>query len=100
MLLGLLFVIVWIYVWFKLVASSVFVTGNGIFYSGLLGFMVASVVAAIVQFVFKGALYILLPLAGIVLVVFIVRWFMGKDDESENTENDSEEVESNETDKE
>ena len=71
MLLGLLFIIIWVYVWFKLVASSFFITGNGIFYSGFLGFVVASVIVGIVGTLLKG-----------LVKIFLIRKFFGKKNNS------------------
>ena len=82
MLLGLLFIIIWVYVWFKLVASSFFITGNGIFYSGFLGFVVASVIVGIVGTLLKGLVKIFLIIAAILLIVFLIRKFFGKKNNS------------------
>ena len=77
MLSAILFLVIWVGVWLALVMSSVFTTSNGIFASGFLAFIVATVVTAIATWLFKGIIWVLIIIAAIILIILLVKKIKG-----------------------
>ncbi|MGN0152341.1 MAG: hypothetical protein ACI39Q_07705 [Wujia sp.] len=68
-LLGIGFIIIWVSLTVQFWSA-----GKGLFEAGLIGFIIAAVVAAIAAFVFKAFLFIAIPVA----IFFGIKRLLGK----------------------
>ena len=77
LLLGIGFIIIWVSITVQFWSG-----GKGLFEAGLIGFIIAAIVAAIAWFVFKAFLFIAIPIA----LFFGIRHLLGKNKNKDNSD--------------